>query len=215
MQSLQEIFNTKLTLRSDKWVSYFDVYETYFSKYRHTEFTFVEVGVADGGSMQMWREYFGNSAKIYGLDISPGAKDLPLPSQNIIVGDQSSISFWDETLPAIGKIDAFLDDGGHTMVQQINTLAKVWPYIADGGVYICEDTHTSYWPDYGGGYKKHGSIIEYTKDLVDLVNLEGNPGVLPPESLINTFPDIKSIHYYHSMIVFIKGKTQLARVIVN
>jgi hypothetical protein len=215
MQSLREIFNTNLTLKSDKWVSYFDVYETYFSKYRNTDFTFVEVGVSGGGSMQMWREYFGNQAKIVGIDIDPATKELPLPSQDIIIGDQSSIRFWDETLPSIGTIDAFLDDGGHTMVQQINTLVKVWPFIIDGGVYICEDTHTSYWLEYGGGHKRHGSIIEYTKDLIDLVNLEGNPGVLPTESLLNNFPDVRSVHYYHSMIVLIKGKTPLERVIVN
>jgi hypothetical protein len=63
-----------------------------------------------------------------------------------------------------------IDDGGHTMKQQINTFEEFFTSIAENGVYLCEDVHTSYWSKYGGGYKKSGTFIEYSKNFIDYIN---------------------------------------------
>lgn len=36
-------------------------------------------------------------------------------------------------------VDILLDDGGHTMNQQITTFREMFPHIQDGGLYMCED----------------------------------------------------------------------------
>ena len=217
MTSLREIFETQLTLRSDKWLPYFDVYETFFSRYRERFSTFVEVGVQGGGSMQMWRKYFGTNAKIYGIDIDPAVRDLDLSDANvtIIVGDQTKSSFWDSMLHSIGTIDMFLDDGGHTMDQQINTLLAVWPAIAEGGVYVCEDLHTSYWSSHGGGFRKPETMIEMCKSLIDLMHINHISDAEPPAQLLNLFSNVGSIHFYDSIVVLTKGKPEFVRKIVN
>lgn len=57
--TLRKIFDKKITWLVDKWSAYFDAFETFFSKYRDQKPVIVEVGVQGGGSMQMWKAYFG------------------------------------------------------------------------------------------------------------------------------------------------------------
>ncbi|MDZ7817326.1 MAG: hypothetical protein U5K55_01380 [Aliarcobacter sp.] len=40
------------------------------------------------------------------------------------------------------------------MKQQINTFEELFDHIDKNGIYLCEDIHTSYLEEYGGGYKK-------------------------------------------------------------
>ena len=167
MSTLREIFYN-IPKSSDKWDRYFDVYERHLEKFKGKNITFVEVGVQFGGSLDMWSQYFGPDSKIYGIDIDPKCADLVYDNPNIkiIIGDQESKEFWDETLKEIGSIDVMVEDGGHTMEQQIISFEKVFPVINSGGVYLCEDTHTSYWnfDSYKGGYKNMASFIEYSKN---------------------------------------------------
>lgn len=215
MKSLREIWENDITLRSDKWLPYFDVYETFFSKWRGRSPVFMEVGIQGGGSMQMWQQYFGKGAEIYGVDIDPAAAELPLDDIKVIIGDQERMSFWNTFLYAIKQIDLFLDDGGHTMNQQINTLLSVWPKISHGGIYMCEDLHTSYWTSHGGGLKKPATMIEACKDIVDLMHAEHIESVELPMNLYEIFKDVGSVHFYNSIVVLTKGKSEFTRKIVN
>ena len=65
-----------LKRESLKCDTYFQVYEEMFNKYIGKKITFVEVGVLQGGSLFMWREYFGKDARIIGIDLHPNAKEL-------------------------------------------------------------------------------------------------------------------------------------------
>jgi hypothetical protein len=201
----------------DKWEPYFAVYDQYFEKYRNTSPVFVEVGVYKGGSIKSWIDYFGPNAKIYGIDIAPLIDKVE--GASIILGDQSSGEFWDKTLPIIGDIDCFLDDGGHTMEQQIITFLKVWPKIKNGGVFICEDTHTSYYPGHGGSYKNSmnknsTTFIEFAKQLIDGLHLAHFQTAHDLSPLImDMVKDIGQISFYDSMVVFVKGKQPFTRII--
>lgn len=214
MKKLKDIFLNDLTLRSDKWDPYFEVYETYFSKYIGNSPVVVEVGIQGGGSLQMWKKYFGEDATVIGIDVDETVKDLPLDDVQVVVGDQSSEYFWDKFLAECPVIDVFIDDGGHTMNQQLVTLLKVWPHISDDGVFICEDTHTSYWESYGGGLNNSESFIEVSKSIIDVMHSE-HINMRPPEILYNTFNDLKSISFYNSQVVLQKGKVKFTRHIVN
>lgn len=211
MKSLIDIYQNDLHPPPDKYTSYFPVYEQFFSKFREKEMTFVEVGVQRGGSLNMWRKYFGASAKIIGIDIDKNVLAHQREDLQIVIGDQADPNFWKQFLSTVDKIDIFLDDGGHTMVQQKNTLLSVWPKIADGGVYLCEDTHTSYFNWCGNGLNKDWTMMEYSKNMVDMVNIMHWDEPHKDPSMSNMFQDVGSVHYYNSMIVMTKGQPKWER----
>ena len=106
---------------SFKHTTYFSAYDALLSKYRGKPITFVEIGVLNGGSLFMWREFFGPKARIIGVDLNPAAKKWEQDGFEIHIGDQSDPGFWKAFTAEIGEIDVFLDDGGHTYRQQIVT----------------------------------------------------------------------------------------------
>lgn len=153
---------------SAKHASYFHTYEQLFAPYRGKKFTFVEVGVANGGSLPMWREYFGPDARIIGIDFNPDVKRFEADGFEIFIGSQEDKNFWEKFFQQIGPVDILLDDGGHTNRQQIVTAECCVPHIKDGGLLVVEDVHTSYMELYDNPSRY--SFINYAKMLVDAVN---------------------------------------------
>ena len=137
----------------DKWVHYFPIYEKWFRDFRNKEIVFVEVGVSQGGSLQMWKNYFGDKAKIIGIDIDERCKSFEEDQISVEIGSQEDVNFWTAFKEKYPRVDVFLDDGGHTMNQQIITFQQMFPHVSDNGVYMAEDCHTSYWETFGGGSK--------------------------------------------------------------
>ncbi len=171
MNDLEKYFTENTDRSIHKWQHYFDVYDRHFSRFRGTDVHVVEFGVSEGGSLQMWKEYFGPDCKIYGVDINPYCKELEEDCIEIFIGDQEDRQFLKSLARDIPRIDILIDDGGHRMQQQISTFEELFPHVSAHGAYLCEDMHTSYWKGWGGGgYKKHGTFIEYTKNLIDSIN---------------------------------------------
>ncbi|WP_253283610.1 class I SAM-dependent methyltransferase [Ruegeria atlantica] len=153
--------------KSSKHSTYFDVYDKLFSPYVGKPITFVEIGVLSGGSLFMWREFFGPQARIIGVELNPGAKRWEQEGFEIFIGSQSDPAFLEKLANEIGEIDIVLDDGGHTYEQQIITTECLLPHIRDGGMLVVEDTHTSYMEGFG---PKHRSFVKYAMSMVDRVN---------------------------------------------
>jgi hypothetical protein len=153
---------------SIKVSSYFQVYDELLKDLRGKAFTFVEIGVLNGGSLFMWRRYFGPHARIIGVDLNPKAKKWEADGFEIHIGNQSDPLFWDDFFSSVGDVDVILDDGGHTNEQQIVTAHKSIPHIKDGGMLIVEDSHTSYFRAFGNPSRY--SFISYTKALIDSIN---------------------------------------------
>jgi hypothetical protein len=103
------------------------------------------------------------------------------------------------------KFDIIIDDGSHIMDHQIVTLNRLFKHLNDGGIYIIEDVCTSYWSNYGGGFKKQTSFIEYVKNLIDLLNAQHVPGASPPKELTDMFPNLKSATFYNNVVIIEKG----------
>lgn len=187
-----------------KWAHYFEVYDHHFSKFRNKEVTILEIGVSHGGSLQMWKDYFGEKANIYGVDVNPQCKGLQEENVKIFIGSQSDRRFLRMLKDKIPKVDILIDDGGHTMKQQIITFEELFDHIKPNGVYLCEDLHTSYWMKFGGGHKRRGTFIEYTKNFIDYLNASHSE----ESSLrVNSFTQsVHSIHYYDSIIAIEKRK---------
>lgn len=167
VKTLFEIFQVANNA-SIKHESYFSVYESLFNKFRGKEVTFLEVGVFNGGSLNMWREYFGPQARIIGVDLNPVALKLVDQGFEIFIGDQESQDFWIDLKSKVGSVDIILDDGGHKNLQQAVTLFYGADMVMDGGLVVIEDVHTSYFKRFGNpGYY---SFVNFSKRLIDVIN---------------------------------------------
>jgi len=192
--SLRQIYD-QVEYLSIKHSSYFSVYETLFSRFQEKALTFVEIGVLNGGSLFMWREYFGPKARIIGIDLNPAAKKWESFGFEIFIGDQLDVNFWREFFAQVGKADIVLDDGGHTNAQQIVTLASCIDNIKDGGLFVVEDVHCSYMTNFGNpsGY----SFISFAKRLIDQINAR-NP--LVPSGRCSNSRLVYSIRFFESIV---------------
>jgi cephalosporin hydroxylase len=125
MNDLEKYFRKNDKRLIHKWIHYFDVYDRHFSKYRNNEdLVILEIGVFHGGSLQMWKDYFGEQVQVYGIDINPRCKELEEENIKIFTGSQSDRNFLREVKEQIPKVDILIDDGGHTMRQQIVTFEE-------------------------------------------------------------------------------------------
>jgi cephalosporin hydroxylase len=215
MNILRNFFDNS-THSSDKWEPYFDVYHRHLQHFRGQPVTLVEVGVQKGGSLEMWSNYLGPQARIIGIDVDPECANLKYEQSNIevIIGDQASPEFWTETLSKIGNIDIFIDDGGHTMDQQIVTLESVFPKLNMNGVFICEDCHTSYMSGFGGGLGSKNSFMEYCKSIIDIQHRRWHNTFITELDRKSSFvKELTSMHVYDSVVVLEKfGERNMQRV---
>jgi len=191
--------------------TYFQVYEEIFNKYVEKKITFVEVGVLHGGSLFMWKEYFGKKARIIGIDLHPKAKELEKYGFEIYIGSQSDKNFWKGFFTKVGKIDILLDDGGHGNVQQAITLSEAIHNTNDDGTIVTEDIHTSYMKKFGNP-SKH-SFVNYSKYLIDVINSRF------PDTKIknNDFKNkVYSISFYESIVAIkINSKKSIETTILK
>jgi hypothetical protein len=140
--SLREFFNNRKEGPGIwKWEHYFDAYDRHFRQFRGREVHVLEIGVYSGGSLDMWRDYFGPKATIYGVDIEPDCRVYEKDGVKIFIGDQADHSFWREFRRQVPALDIVIDDGGHRAEQQIVSLEELLPFLRPGGVYLCEDVH--------------------------------------------------------------------------
>jgi hypothetical protein len=203
---LEKYFRANEKRLIHKWIHYFDIYHRHFERFRGRPVTVLEFGVSHGGSLEMWRDYFGRKARIYGVDIDPRCADLGGRRTKVFIGDQENREFLQSIADEIGPVDVLIEDGGHTMGQQIATFEVFYPQMHADGVFLIEDLHTSYWSSYGGGYRKPGTFVEYAKGLTDQLNAWHSR---EPEFIVDDFTrSTKSVHFYDSIIVFERGTVE-------
>ena len=186
-----------------KWQGYFDIYHRHFAQFRGRSPVVLEIGVFQGGSLQMWRDYFGPGARIVGIDVDPRCRQFEEAQISVLIGDQQDRGFLAEVKRQLPHIDIVIDDGGHTMPQQITSFEELYPHLQPHGVYLCEDIHTSMMPEYGGGYRRQGTFLEYGKGLVDCLYAwysEENKASTAEAMTRSTY----ALHFYDSVLVIEK-----------
>tara|TARA_B100000900_G_scaffold406100_1_gene416631 strand:- start:314 stop:1114 length:801 start_codon:yes stop_codon:yes gene_type:complete len=181
-----------------KHTNYFDIYDDLFEKYRNKKITFVEIGIFSGGSLFMWRNYFGKKARIIGIDLNPESKKFEKYGFEIFIGDQSKVSFWKNFFRKVGKVDIVLDDGGHTNFQQIVTTNECVPMIKDKGLMVIEDVHTSFIKKNWYNPSKY-SFINYSKKIIEDINSRF-PGIGNFNYSLNKY--IYKIQFFESIVSF-------------
>ncbi len=161
-----------------KWWQYFEAYDRELGRLALASreqrlaqpVRLLEIGVWKGGSLEMWREFFGPSAVIFGVDIDPECANLSLTGAQVRIGSQVDLDFMTAVIEEMGGVDVIIDDGSHMSEHVITTLRGLWPQLAEGGRYIIEDLHTSYWPAWGGGLRRPSSSVESLKRLADVLH---------------------------------------------
>ena len=162
-----------------KHAFYAPIYEEWLNKYVGTEAVLLELGVGKGGSPQVWQSYLGEKAQVIGLDCDP-ALFYEDPKVKFLVANQ----YDRESLKAcpVKDFDVFIDDGSHLSSATIATFEEMFPRLKNGGLYIIEDVGTSYRKcDFGGGFRKQGTLIEYFKDAIDILQSNEWGTALPKE----------------------------------
>lgn len=203
MNDLENIFSEHKGHRIHKWHHYLEIYDRHFSRFRGQQLNLLEIGVSHGGSLQMWKSYFGSGVNVFGMDINPNCKRLEEERVQIFIGDQADRSFLQSVKDQTPALDILIDDGGHTMEQQINTFEVLFPHVKDHGIYLIEDLHTSYAAQFGGGIRRPGTFIEYSKNFID--DLHAWHSEQPDEFGISDLTrSVHSLHYYDSMLVMEK-----------
>jgi len=185
-----------------KWEHYFPIYERHFAPWRGRSLTFLEIGVSKGGSLQMWRRYFGPLARIVGVDIDRKCKAHEAPGVFVRIGDQSDPSFLRSLIDEFGPFDVVLDDGSHEMDHLRKTFEFLYPLVPKNGVYMVEDLHAAYWEEFGGGLGKAETFVNFAKGLIDELNADHSRGALAPTAFTR---QTYSMCFYDSVIAFEKG----------
>ncbi len=183
---------------SIKWDNYFEIYENCLKKFINKKITLVEIGIGNGGSLFMWRNFLGKKAKIIGIELNPDAKKFEKYGFKIFIGDQSDPLFWKNFYKKNGKIDVLIDDGGHTNLQQITTLMESIDNIKNNGVILIEDTHTSFMNYKGFKNPSKNSLINFTTHIIE--NLHRRNPMLK-KKMNNLSKKIFSIEYFDSIVL--------------
>jgi hypothetical protein len=202
MNELEYFFSTEKHRLIHKWNHYFEIYDRHLHHLKGQKINILEIGISHGGSLEMWNYYFKNNVTIYAVDINPECKKFEGDNIKIFIGSQEDESFLRNLKNSIPQIDVLIDDGGHSMKQQIVTFNTLYDHITENGIYICEDLHTSYWKNYGGGYKKKRSFIEYSKNFIDKLNAWHSKDI----SIDYITTSTHSLHFYDSVLVMEKRK---------
>lgn len=201
--SLLSLFADNKEYLVHKWHHYIPIYDRYFSPYRGRKIRFLEIGVSKGGSLQMWRKYFGEEAIIFGIDIDPSCKQYNGLAGQVRIGSQIDKDFLESVIREMGGLDVVLDDGSHHMDHIPNSLKYIFPHLSDGGIYMIEDLHCAYWKDWGGGYRSRKNFFGYVMDLVDDIHHWYHKELIKqPEVSKSCF----GIHVHDSIVVLEKSK---------
>lgn len=184
----------------DKWIHYFDIYERTLRRFVGTDVRVLEIGVFHGGGLDQLRFFLGADAQLVGADVDPAARDACAGRFPVAVGDQTDPEFLDSIVAEYGPFDVIIDDGGHSMRQQITAIERLFPTLNEGGVYIVEDTHTSYWEGYQDADQ---TFMNWVKDRVDDIN--GYHFAGEAELPVWT-THVAGLHVYDSVVVLDKEK---------
>lgn len=216
--NLHEIYASHVGKLADKWSLFIDVYERLFARFREKPVSLVEVGVANGGSLEIWARYFAAATVVLGCDIDPKCGNLRFADERIgvIVGPVNSEPAYRKITDKLPSFDIFIDDGSHQSRDIVASFLNYFPRLNAGGVYVVEDLHCAYMEAFGGGIRRPDNAMAFLKELADFVNRSYWEKDRSPASLLepflgpnhrvdpNLFASIFAVTFYDSMCVIEK-----------
>ena len=221
-KSYREAFFSERQFDSDKWDHYFEIYDYLFGHLYNSNITYVEIGVQNGGSLEVAKKLFGPESVIIGVDIDPLCKNLETVglASHIIISSQTDDDCLKQIISKSSNIDIIIDDGSHVQYDMIKTFIEFFPYLKENGIYIIEDTHTNYSPEHQKSFYGIG-LYDYFKGLSERLNIDYiDPSLrksrykiprekrIPIKKFYDIIQEIFSIEFFDS-IVAIRKKTKL------
>ena len=223
MKSLFDLYSEHQGKVSDKWSIYLSEYDRLFSSYRDRPVRMLEIGIQNGGSLEIWSKYFPGAEALVGCDINPDCAKLTFedPRINVVVGDANTDATETEILTRSPNFDLIIDDGSHTSGDIVKSFARYFRHLSQGGIFVAEDLHCSYWSNFEGGLYFPYSSISFFKRLADIVNHE-HWGIEKERKLIlqgfakqfetdfdeSDLAEIHSIEFFNSVCVVHKRSPQ-------
>ena len=221
--TLFEVFTSHQGKVSDKWELYLREYDRLFSAYREAPVRLLEIGIQNGGSLDIWADYFSPGSTLIGCDINPDCSALVYdnPAISFIVGDANDPAVVEQVLQRAPVFDLIIDDGSHTSGDIVKTFTLYFQHLADGGLFVAEDLHCSYWEQYQGGLYDPYSSLSFFKRLSDVISHQhwgiarerkailegifGHYGCDIDESVLTT---IHSVEFINSVCIVRKAPAQ-------
>lgn len=202
MKKLVDVFNGHTDKITGKWFHYIEIYERHFQKFVGTNVKILEIGVEKGGSLQIWKKYFGDKCQIIGIDILEKSK-FEESQIKVEIGSQSDLNFLEKINKKYGPFDIIIDDGSHLQMDVLTSFSFLYPKLKKGGIYFIEDLHTAYLRGYSGGISSPFNFVSIASKYVHDLNT-----CFMKEAYTSTLDEIKSICFYNSIIVFEKGNDE-------
>jgi hypothetical protein len=207
-------------VKTDKGITvhnYTEVYELFFSPLKYTSRRVFEIGIAGGGSLEMWRDYFPK-ATIYGIDIVP-KNELDSNRIKTFLADQADRRQLAAFIARFGGFyDIIIDDGGHTMEQQQVSLGFLFKYLRPGGYYVIEDVHTSlpqFWSGFGVEPDLGNSTLTMIHGFISSGRLSSRYLAPAEEKYLTRNIEFCNLfarnNRFHSMTCLLKKRTQAKR----
>ncbi len=186
-----------------KWSHYLDVYHRHLAPFRGKPVTIVEIGVYSGGSLRMWRDYLGETARVVGVDIQPACRRYATEWAPVFIGDQGDRDFWAYFKTQVTPINIVVDDGSHDPNDQLTTFRELFPAISPGGVYICEDLLNDRNLDFGKHLSQtclalHENVDIHATDMLAM-------------GLTDLQRSVRAVHTYPHIVVVEKWEDAPAR----
>jgi len=200
-----------------KWLNYFEAYDEVFGMFRDMPVKVLEIGVDRGGSIKLWREFFGSDMTFVGIDINPQCQkyENAANKNHVRIGSQDDISFLKKVIDEFGKFNIIIDDGSHIVSHQIASFNALFDYgLADDGIYFVEDLETSYWGRKTEQYDLDISFIDFAKSVIDIMHAPYVNHLYPDFVLENSIEKsitvprlcklVNQVRFYDSITVFFK-----------
>lgn len=177
---------------SFKWSDYLEHYDEQIVRHLSGPVDFLEIGVQNGGDLQVWQKVLPKGSSVLGIDIDQRCASLGLP---VLIGSAAD-GGWLETVLGNRRFDIIIDDGSHFCNEVRASFGLLWSRVKPGGWYVVEDLHTSYWSSHGGGLNRPDSSIEELKTLIDDLNLQ--------HVTTSVVPSVRSVFFADSVCIIRK-----------
>lgn len=197
--NLQQVFESHVGRKTTKWTHYPYYYERHLNEFVGRPITILEIGVEDGGSLQVWKKYFGANCKVVGIDINPNTM-YQEPQIFTECGSQTDINFLQRVIEKHGRPDIIIDDGSHVQTDILKTIPFLFNSLNEGGYYIVEDLHTAYWNSHEGGISSPYNFVTIASRFVHDVNKQ-----FIEEPFTPSLNSLMEISFYNSLIFMRKG----------
>jgi tetratricopeptide (TPR) repeat protein len=173
-QSYSDIYLRHHGFLSHKWTHYPLIYDEILG--RHLDIgkplVLLEIGVQNGGSLEIWKKYLPPGSEIHGMDIDPKCLELDFSAGiQFHHGSATNIDLVNKVFSG-KRFDIIVDDGSHICQDVISTFINLFKKLKAGGIYLAEDLHTSYMRAYHGGLLRETSSIEFFKRFIDTLHLD-------------------------------------------